>query len=190
MAAIVCPAPRLAAVRSGRASRMPRQFMCALCACIALQLAGELWMPRAAHATESSIPASLQPFVSDGCSLFPDRALIGKDDWCGCCVAHDLAYWRGGTSDERLTADKALRACVLRTTANSALAELMYEGVRAGGGPYFYTPYRWGYGWQGRHAYAPLSPEEAAQAARLAQAYLSQHSAPVCPAPASASSSR
>src|SRR6266704_5518251 len=73
---------------------------------------------------------SLQPFSTDGCSVFPDRSLISKADWCQCCVVHDLAYWRGGTSQARLSADKALSACVLRVTGNRALADLMYAGVR------------------------------------------------------------
>lgn len=75
---------------------------------------------------------ALRPFATDGCSLFPDRALIGKANWCRCCLGHDLSYWRGGTAEARLLADRALRACVLRATGNEALAELMYAGVRAG----------------------------------------------------------
>lgn len=44
---------------------------------------------------------TLAPFSSDGCSLFPDRAPHGKKDWCSCCLAHDLAYWRGGIQADR-----------------------------------------------------------------------------------------
>jgi len=113
----------------------------------------------------------LQPFSTDGCSLFPDHSLIGKADWCQCCVVHDLAYWRGGTSQARLSADKALSACVLRVTGNRALADLMYAGVRTGGGPYFYTPYRWGYGWPFGRRYRELTPEEKARALELEREY-------------------
>ena len=139
-------------------------------------------LPEAGLAREAGSSGRLRPFVTDGCSLFPDRALIGKGDWCGCCIAHDLAYWRGGTSEERLAADQALRACVVRVTANQTLAELMFEGVRAGGGPYFYTSYRWGYGWTDNRPYTPLSAEEASLAARLEREYRAREPAPSCPA--------
>ena len=75
--------------------------------------------------TACASEGQLRPFSTDGCSVFPDRSLISKADWCQCCVAHDLAYWRGGTSQARLSADKALSTCVLRVTANKALADLM-----------------------------------------------------------------
>jgi len=113
----------------------------------------------------------LRPFSTDGCSLFPDRSLISKKDWCRCCVDHDLAYWRGGTAQARSNADKELGACVLRVTGNKALAELMYVGVRAGGGPHFYTPYRWGYGWPFGRPYRELTPEEEAMASTLEREY-------------------
>lgn len=109
----------------------------------------------------------LQPFTTDGCSLFPDRALISTSDWCGCCLAHDLAYWRGGTAQERLQADQDLKSCVLAASASPELADLMFLGVRTGGGPYFLTPYRWGYGWPLGRSYGPLSLSEDAQAAAL-----------------------
>lgn len=107
---------------------------------------------------------TIAPFTTDGCSLFPDRSLISNDDWCDCCIAHDLAYWRGGTAEERADADRQLRDCVARATGNTRLAELMYAGVRTGGGPYFLTTYRWGYGWPWGRGYTPLSSEEAAAA--------------------------
>lgn len=117
-----------------------------------------------------STPA-LQPYATDGCSLFPDRALIGNADWCECCAAHDLAYWRGGTEDERAAADQALRECVTRKTGNRVLAAAMYQGVRAGGSAYFPTWYRWAYGWTYGRSYAPLDPGEQALAARLEKEY-------------------
>lgn len=113
----------------------------------------------------------LRPFSTDGCSLFPDRSLISNADWCQCCLAHDLAYWRGGTSEARLKADQELGACVLRATADKALADLMYAGVRTGGGPYFYTPYRWGYGWPYGRPYQELTAEEEAMASALEREY-------------------
>lgn len=122
----------------------------------------------------------LQPFSTDGCSLFPDRSLVSTSDWCGCCLAHDLAYWRGGTAEERLQADQDLKNCVLATAGSPELADFMFAGVRTGGGPYFLTPYRWGYGWPWGRPYGPLSPSEEAQASTLGAQYVSTNPALVC----------
>ena len=122
----------------------------------------------------------LQPFSTDGCSLFPDRSLISTSDWCGCCLAHDLAYWRGGTAEERLQADQDLKSCVLAASGNPELADLMFLGVRTGGGPYFLTPYRWGYGWPFGRLYGPISPTEEAQTSALRAQYVSANPALVC----------
>jgi hypothetical protein len=127
---------------------------------------------------------TLQPFSTDGCSRFPDRAPVGQADWCTCCVAHDLAYWRGGTSEARLKADEELKACVQKTSNNEALAQAMFAGVRAGGGPYLNTSYRWGYGWAFGRAYKPLTPEEDALASSLAADYLARNPTLACPNPA------
>jgi len=116
-------------------------------------------------------PASLRPFSSDGCSMFPDRALIGNSDWCDCCLAHDLAYWRGGTEEARLAADQKLQTCVQNATGNKVLADMMFTGVRTGGGPYYFTPYRWGYGWSYGRGYKALDEKEQAQVTQMEQAY-------------------
>lgn len=80
-----------------------------------------------------------QPFVSDGCSRWPDA------QWHHCCLSHDVAYWQGGPESLRLAADEALMACVV-DTGYPTIAQLMFVGVRVGGVPYLSTPYRWGYG--------------------------------------------
>lgn len=123
---------------------------------------------------------TLRPFTTDGCSLFPDRSLIGKTDWCDCCLQHDFAYWRGGSADARLRADQELSACVLRITGDKTLSELMYTGVRSGGGPYFFTTYRWGYGWAYGKGYAELTTEETAEADRLERKYREEHPVLAC----------
>jgi hypothetical protein len=102
----------------------------------------------------------LSDFSSDGCSLFPDRSLINNQDWCDCCLEHDIAYWQGGTEEERLAADTALRDCVVAKTGNIELAEMMFLGVRAGGSPWFYNWYRWGYGWSYDRKYQALTLDE------------------------------
>lgn len=133
-----------------------------------------------ACATAGADSGAMKPFSTDGCSLFPDHSLISKSDWYSCCVTHDLAYWRGGASEIRLKADQELKACVQHATNNDALAELMFAGVRAGGGPYLFTSYRWAYGWPFGRTYEPLTPEEDSQASSLEQEYLVKNPSLFC----------
>jgi hypothetical protein len=124
--------------------------------------------------------ADLRPFTSDGCSLFPDTSIINEDDWCSCCFDHDLAYWRGGTAEQREQADSQLQECVLAKTDDKILASAMYEGVRLGGSPYFYNWYRWGYGWGFDRKYLALTAQEGEVADRLLQQYFSSTEQNVC----------
>jgi hypothetical protein len=128
-----------------------------------------------------SADSSLQPFSSDGCSLFPDSSLITRDDWCSCCFVHDISYWKGGTYEERKAADSLLRKCVFEKTENETLAKLMYEGVRFGGSPYFYNWYRWGYGWSYDRKYQQLTASEGMLADKLIEDYFQSVKEPVCP---------
>ncbi len=112
--------------------------------------------------------------------MFPDRSPVTQADWCGCCFAHDQAYWRGGTQQQRRAADDALRDCVIHTTGNAALAQIMHAGVRSGGSPYFINGYRWGYGWGYGRNYAPLSAAENARADQLLAEYFQVGDARVC----------
>ena len=102
----------------------------------------------------------LADFESDGCSLFLDGTFENPELWKDCCRVHDLAYWRGGTQEEREQADLAFKRCVEKKTGNPELAGLMYEAVRTGGEPYFPTWYRWGYGWPLGRGYQELTEEE------------------------------
>ena len=102
---------------------------------------------------------ALKPFTTDGCSLFPDGTLQQQDLWLDCCIAHDLAYWMGGTSEERERADRRLRDCVSKA-GEPKIAELMLAGVRAGGTPYLPTAFRWGYGWPWPRGYGELNDAE------------------------------
>ncbi len=113
----------------------------------------------------------LQSFKSDGCSMFPDKSLIDSTTWCECCFEHDIAYWHGGTREERKSADLKFKNCILKKTNDQRLAELMYNGVRLGGSPYFPTLYRWGYGWTYSRGYKPLSPEEKKLVDKLLEEY-------------------
>lgn len=134
-----------------------------------------------AIAVACSSDSDLQPFSSDGCSLFPDSSLIAKVDWCSCCFEHDLVYWRGGTSEEREVADAQLKECVLGKTGDETLATLMYEGVKLGGSPYFYNWYRWGYGWDYDRKYQALTPAEQNLADKLMVEYFASEAETVCP---------
>ena len=104
----------------------------------------------------------IKPFTSDGCSLFPDGTFEQNELWLSCCTAHDLAYWQGGTYEQRLDADNELRQCVAKV-GEPQIANLMLAGVRVGGSPYFPTSYRWGYGWSYSRFYKPLTEEEKLQ---------------------------
>lgn len=79
------------------------------------------------------------PFVSDGCSCFPDW------DYSDCCLAHDRDYWQGGTAKERKASDRRLKACI-RKKGHPFLAPVVYGGVRVFGHGWLPTPFRWGFG--------------------------------------------
>ncbi len=128
---------------------------------------------------------AIKPFHSDGCSLFPDTNIITKQDWCECCYVHDLAYWQGGTQEQRLEADQQLRECVLAKTHDEILAKVMYEGVRFGGSPYFYNWYRWGYGWPYSRKYQALTEDEIKLVATRLEEYKNSAEPKVCPVPKS-----
>ena len=122
----------------------------------------------------------LHDFTSDGCSLFPDGNVKDRALWCDCCLVHDIAYWQGGTKKDRKHADEILRECVLQATGSKALADMMYNGVRAGGHPAFHTWYRWGYGWKFGKAYAPLTKQEMQQVRKKLDAYYKKHPSGYC----------
>lgn len=105
----------------------------------------------------------LSLFHSDGCSLFPNGTPNSPNLWCGCCLAHDLAYWQGGTALDKEKADADLRHCVAAAAGSDVLAKLMELGVKTGGTPQLPTPFRWGYGWSPKRGYLALSDKELAQ---------------------------
>jgi hypothetical protein len=77
-------------------------------------------------------------------------------------VAHDLAYWQGGTYQQRKDADIELKECVA-AVGEKQIANLMLAGVRVGGSPFFPTTFRWGYGWPYPKLYGPLTQSELQQ---------------------------
>lgn len=111
------------------------------------------------------IGAEIKPFTSDGCSSFPNGTIDQQSLWVNCCIRHDLAYWKGGTYEERFQADQSLEQCVAKV-GEPEIAKIMLTGVRAGGSPYFPTYYRWGYGWPYPRGYKGLTEKEKADIQR------------------------
>lgn len=112
------------------------------------------------------ISSELRPFSSDGCSAFPDGTREQKKLWLNCCIAHDFSYWKGGTYQDRLKADKALEQCVNKV-GKPEIALLMLAGVRVGGTPFLPTSFRWGYGWPYPKLYGPLNKSELDQVKKV-----------------------
>ena len=106
--------------------------------------------------------AQLSPFTSDGCSAFPNGTAQQHDLWLGCCLAHDAAYWAGGSFEQRSQADQALRQCVA-SQGEQAIAWLMLMGVSVGGSAFWPTNFRWGYGWPYLRGYQQLNAAELKQ---------------------------
>lgn len=132
------------------------------------------------HSVSCTSDSKLKGFKSDGCSLFPDKALIVDLDWCECCFVHDISYWQGGTADEREVADIALKECIYEKTGDKNLAEIMFRGVRFGGSAYFPNWYRWGYGWAYSRKYKPLSEDEKIIVKELLKAFYSDTTISTC----------
>lgn len=130
----------------------------------------------------------LDAFSTDGCSGGLSRAWQTVSDgfpafakanqktppWESCCISHDRSYHSAGGATKarksyllRLSADKALRKCVLDTgkrrsaelsakyslsedqirTAYEAIANAMFDAVRIAGLPCSGLAWRWGYGY-------------------------------------------
>ena len=91
-------------------------------------------------------------FVFDGCTLFPEK-LLGLD-LTRACLEHDIAYWAGGTVEERKAADLAFKATVAEAgKAGTILAPLTYTGVYLFGNTWLMRIFgaNWGFGWNGHH---------------------------------------
>lgn len=147
-------------------------------------------MPAHRALMDSRNGAELTPFETDGCSgglssswrliadTFPKFGALyeAHPPWENCCVTHDRAYHSAGNAqsaetsfDARLTADDALRSCVVAhgethadeyalrydmtpdqiRSVHSITSEAMFMAVRFGGGPCSGLPWRWGFGLPG-----------------------------------------
>lgn len=99
-------------------------------------------------------PQPLEPFSTDGCSMFPDGRILA------CCTDHDIDYWQGGSAERRRTVDRQFRYCVEQVSGSPAFAEIAYRSVRVGGNPHLPPAAGWGYGWPFGRGYEPLSRKE------------------------------
>ncbi len=124
--------------------------------------------------------STIKDFTTDGCSLFPDGTIRERNMWFECCFDHDIAYWRGGTKEERKQADKALRICIKNKSDSSFLAWAMYIGVRFGGHPIFPAWYRWAYGWSYGRGYEPLTEEGQIEAQENLEKYFKENRQTCC----------
>ena len=117
-------------------------------------------LAQSADAQTSQVQNTLHDFTSDGCSWSPDGTVVlQKTEFVPCCVEHDVAYWAGGTHEQQQAADQRLKQCV-KEKSNGFFANLYYGGVRMGGNAFLPTPFHWGYGWEKRRGYKPLSEEQ------------------------------
>ncbi len=123
---------------------------------------------------------SIKPFTSDKCSYYAEGTITQRNLWCHCCVEHDIYYWMGGTEQQRREADGIFKQCIEETGA-TANAQLMWLGVRLGGGPASNASYRWGFGWPSYRPYKSLTVEEQGTLARML-AGLSQQITTYCSA--------
>lgn len=114
----------------------------------------------------TTVADTLTPFTSDGCSYFPDGNLDQDELWLACCQRHDFDYWKGGTYQQRLDSDKALKRCVA-DVGEPVIGALMLAGVRVGGSPWLPTRFRWGYGWPYPRNYGQLTSAELQQVKKL-----------------------
>ncbi len=101
----------------------------------------------------------LRPFASDGCSMSPDGVPGSDREWVQCCVHHDVDYWLGGTEAEKEAADNELQRCIARK-GYPEIGRLYRAFVKRFGGANSSQIFRWGYGWNYKRPYSPLSESE------------------------------
>lgn len=92
----------------------------------------------------------MKPFVTDGCSVISQIYAVlsfghATLPWRDACVRHDIEYWIGGTTHDRLNADIVL-ANQIAIMGYKLTATVMYYAVRFGGVPWLPFSWRWGFG--------------------------------------------
>lgn len=87
-------------------------------------------------------------FKFDGCTLFPEH-ILGLN-LTRACLDHDIAYWAGGTAEERAAADQAFKTAVAAAgKAGTIVAPLVYFGTYLFGDTWLTKLFdaNWGFGW-------------------------------------------
>ena len=90
-----------------------------------------------------------KPFVYDGCTFFVDSFFTS--DFTQSCLRHDMAYWRGGTDEERKVADTKLKAEIQKEGLfGNIVAYPAYLAVRLFGDSFLTRSVNahWGFGWE------------------------------------------
>ena len=88
-------------------------------------------------------------FVYDGCTFFVDALLTS--DFKQACLTHDIAYWYGGTKEERKKADKLLAEDIKETgVVGKIVSYPAYIAVRLFGDSILTRSVNahWGFGWE------------------------------------------
>lgn len=115
--------------------------------------------------TEKLNKPVLRPFSTDGCSQSPNS--VNGVEIVECCVKHDIAYWLGGTKEEKEASDIQLGQCISDKTGNPIAGQVYLSGVGVGGSAKLPNTFRWGYGWDALRTYQPLSADDIGQAERM-----------------------
>ena len=103
---------------------------------------------------------TLKKLTTDYCTSYPEGTPKKPDLWKHCCLIHDMTFWAGGISSERMQADLDLRSCIEETGARDQ-AKLIYFAVRiASYSPIKYPSKKWNNGWKNRMSYQELSPAD------------------------------
>lgn len=101
----------------------------------------------------------LRSFSTDGCSSSPDGSFSDSRAWVECCVHHDIEYWIGGTKLEKRHADSELEKCIAEK-GYPEVGKAYRLAVDNFGSRKTNSTFRWGYGWNYKRNYTPLSETE------------------------------
>jgi hypothetical protein len=106
--------------------------------------------------------AELARFISDGCTETQSKV---STEMSQCCVRHDMAYWVGGTLEDKHRADSTLIDCIRAHGASKLTAgvwELLLQQFGSS---------RWGAKWTPKRGFKPLTAEEWREVYTLASAF-------------------
>ncbi|MFN8847404.1 MAG: hypothetical protein ACK5W9_11195 [Bdellovibrionales bacterium] len=142
---------------------MPYEKWHASCSDLSLSSLSGFWVGPQIRELTGSLPESpqLRPFFSDGCSSSPNSLPWEnkQSSWEFCCIDHDIDYWIGGTSEERKISDENLKSCIANS-GSPRVAKIYHSSVSFFGTPDSLQNFRWGYGWNYKRNYGPLTEQE------------------------------